>query len=248
MDSQNRTFFSKKNNRRFSKEEAFARNQQTPLVEIALDSISISNNTILSDINLTVYKKDFLFVTGATGAGKSTLLNIISGDGAHYKMQGDFKLNQKSSGSCTFISKVFQDLKVFGEISLLDNLVFSCDQSVYNSDQEFLNDVDNYLKVFGIYDKKHSKLKNTNRGVHQKIAIIRAILSRPDILVADEPTSALDFKSSMKVYDILSHLNLKTGLTVIWATHSRDLIKNLNGKVIHIESGRISYSGKACFI
>ena len=82
----------------------------------------------------------------------------------------------------------------------------------------------------------------------QKIALIRALLARPNILIADEPTCSLDKESSVKLFEILNFYNLKRKLTVIWASHNRELVKQFPGKIIHLEKGKLIYSGHACFI
>ena len=67
-------------------------------------------------------------------------------------------------------------------------------------------------------------------------------------LLADEPTSSLDKENSYRLFEILNHFNHKKGLTLVWATHNKELIKQFPGKIAHLDSGRLVYSGHACFI
>ena len=78
--------------------------------------------------------------------------------------------------------------------------------------------------------------------------MIRALLTRPNVLLADEPTSSLDKESSIKMFDVLNYYNVKRQLTVIWASHNRELVKQFPGKIVHLENGKLIYSGHACFI
>ena len=87
-----------------------------------------------------------------------------------------------------------------------------------------------------------------SHGTAQKVAIIRSLLSKPDVLLLDEPTSNLDKESMVAVYDILNLFNTKYGMTVIWATHSRDLVRMFKGDVIHLDNGKIVHMGRTCFI
>lgn len=219
------------------------------LIKINNLDIKIKNKTILSDVSFNLHEGELVFITGATGAGKTTLLNILSEDYWGYQVSGEIerkRVNQKKRD--VFISRIFQDLKVFKNKNLVENLNFSFDENIYPDKAIFDQERDDYLKVFGIFDLRNNKIKNTNGGVHQKVAVIRALLSKPDIIIADEPTSALDKKSSMQVFDILNHLHNRQNLTIVWATHNRDLVKNFHGRVVHLENGKILYSGKTCFI
>ena len=92
------------------------------------------------------------------------------------------------------------------------------------------------------------KVSEANGGLKQQIALIRSLLSRPQILLLDEPTSSLDTEKALKVYEILDFVNSKYGTTCIWATHNRELIKKFNGRIIYLDKGKLIYSGHACFI
>jgi ABC-type phosphate/phosphonate transport system, ATPase component len=74
------------------------------------------------------------------------------------------------------------------------------------------------------------------------------LMTRPNVLIADEPTASLDKESSIKLFDVLNFYNVKRKLTVIWASHNRDLVKQFPGKIVHLENGKLVYSGHACFI
>ena len=94
----------------------------------------------------------------------------------------------------------------------------------------------------------HLKVRDANGGLKHKTALIRALLTRPQVLLADEPTASLDKENAHKIFDLLNFYNVKRNLTVVWATHNRELVKNFPGKIVHIENGKLVYSGHACFI
>lgn len=212
------------------------------MLEIINVSHSYSNISALKGINLQIRGGEFIFVTGASGAGKSTLLSIISGEikPTHGSiMHGNDNL---------FVTQVFQDLKLIENLSVLENLRMANDPTVYRNDKEFMDVMIEMGKVFGVYDALHRRVNNLNGGLKQKVAIMRALLPGPNLLVADEPTSALDFENSKKLYDVLAYYNSKRALSIIWASHNRELVRKFSGKMIHLEKGLLVHSGHACFI
>ncbi|MCB9091892.1 MAG: ABC transporter ATP-binding protein [Halobacteriovoraceae bacterium] len=210
--------------------------------------IYIKDQLILDSINLKINRGDLFFVTGPTGAGKSTLLNVLSGEKKPYRVLGNMRRNLQANNRQLFVSRIFQDLKIFKHQTIFENLYYAYDQKIYNTEKDFSMQLMDYCKIFGLEKMLSRRLTEVNGGVKQKVAIIRSLLCKPDVVIADEPTSSLDKKSAMKVFDVLSLLNNKKGLTVIWATHNKELIKNFHGKIIHIDAGKIVYNGKACFI
>lgn len=203
--------------------------------------------TALKNVHLTIDRGEIVYVTGASGAGKTTLLKLLSGiiEPTVGKLKRpDFYHSKKK----LYTSCVFQDLRLMGKYTCEENLLFSFDGGVYSSKNEFVQDMLELAKVLGIKDRLNLKIDDANGGLKQKVAVIRSLLTRPDILIADEPTSSLDTDNSRRLYDVFNLYNAKRGLTVIWATHNKELIKSFTGRIIHLENGRLVYSGSACFI
>lgn len=200
----------------------------------------------LKNITLDIELGDFIFLTGANGAGKSTLLNLLSSE--IQPTDGKVILHSKKGNRDYFISRIFQDLKIYENKTVKQNLMLSFDSLVYDSKDEFLHELENLCQIFSLGEFMDEPVYKISGGTKQKVSIVRSILSHPDILLADEPTSNLDRESSHKLFEILSHLSVKRKMTVIWATHSREMVKSFNGKIMHLEKGRIIYSGKTCFI
>lgn len=210
-------------------------------------SVEFDEIVALKNIQLTIQRGEVLFVTGASGAGKTTLLKILSGllpPTSGKVTRPDFFSGKKN----LFISNVFQDLRLMGKYTCEENLMFAFDSEIYSSKAEFKQDMNELARILGIKERLHLKINNANGGLKQKVAIIRALLTRPDVLIADEPTSSLDIDNTRRLFDVLNLYNIKRGLTVIWATHNKEFIKSFTGRIIHLENGKLVYSGSSCSI
>lgn len=209
-----------------------------------LEDISLEFGHIkaLNHVQLNVEKGEIVFITGTSGAGKTSLLKILAGD------MEPTKGRVQRPGSKVFVSQVFQDLRLMGNLTCKENLSLAYDPSFYSSKKEFSKDLNELSRILGITDRLDVQIKNANGGLKQKIAIIRALLSRPDVIICDEPTSSLDAENARKVFEILNLYNVKRKLTVIWASHNRELVKQFSGRIVHLDGGKLVYSGHACFI
>lgn len=220
-------------------------NQQNYLFH--LDNLSVEYGSIraLKAVQLTIYPGEILFVTGPSGAGKTTLLNVLGGNVE--PTSGKAILPQGRSAK-HFVSTVFQDLRLLSKKSCEDNLWMAFDRSIYDSKNDFYREMEDLARLLNVHDHLGRKIEDCNGGLKQKVAMIRALLSRPTALLADEPTSSLDKDNSYRLFEVLNHLNHKKGLTLVWATHNKELIKQFPGKIAHLDAGRLVYSGHACFI
>jgi ABC-type multidrug transport system ATPase subunit len=204
--------------------------------------LSFGNIHALNGVDFKVHRGEIVFLTGVSGAGKTTLLKVLGG------VLTPDKGKLKRSEHRVFTAPIFQDLKLLENKSCEKNLMVSYDSSVYKSKKEFISDMRDLCDMLGVSNRLHILARDANGGMRQKIAFIRAMLTRPDVILADEPTSALDFENAKKIFDILNYYNVKQGLTVVWATHNRDLANKFTGRIVHMDKGRLIYSGHACFI
>ena len=208
-----------------------------------MKDVSVRFNSIvaLENVSLKIELGELMFVTGASGAGKTTLLRVLAGE--QLPSQGQvMKKNQ------IFVSKIFQDLRLLKNESCEKNIFQAYDRSIYKNKSEFCRDMDEFTELLGINDRLHLKMHQANGGLKQKVAFIRAMLARPDVILADEPTASLDYDNAKKLYDILNVYNMKRNLTVVWASHNKDLVRKFTGRIIHLENGKLIYSGQSCFI
>ena len=215
---------------------------QNPIFKLVNVDVRLGETYALRNISLEVNIGEIVFLTGQSGAGKTTFLNILGGN--IHPTQGRFF----EMGENNFKSQVFQDLRLIERMNGYENLRLAFDPSLYHHKHEFDSDLSELAKIFGIQNKLKMKIFDANGGLKQKIAIIRALLSRPKVFLADEPTSSLDYENAKRLFDLLNIYNQKQQMTIVWASHNRDLVQKFSGRVIHLEKGRLIHSGHACFI
>ncbi|MEI8346272.1 MAG: ATP-binding cassette domain-containing protein, partial [Pseudomonadota bacterium] len=160
-----------------------------PLFYLENVSVSFGDIHALKSVQLSIEKGEIIFLTGASGAGKTTLLRLLAGDvrptAGHVCLPSDGRPD-------LFVVQVFQDLRLLIDKSGEENLLMAYDPEIYLNHDEFLSDLGELCRVLGITDRLHLKMREANGGLKQKVAIVRALLTRPDVLLADEPTSSLD--------------------------------------------------------
>ncbi len=212
-----------------------------------LDNLSVEYGSIcaLKSVQLTIYPGEILFLTGPSGAGKTSLLNVLGG---YLEPTSGKAILPHQRSSKHFVSTVFQDLRLLNKKTCEDNMWMAYDSSLYANKNEYFREMEDLSRLLGVYDHLNRKIDDCNGGLKQKVAMIRALLSKPTALLADEPTSSLDKENSYRLFEVLNHFNHKKGLTIIWATHNKELIKQFPGKIAHLDQGRLVYSGHACFI
>lgn len=210
-----------------------------------LQDVSVVFGSIwaLKNIQLNIQRGEVLFITGTSGAGKTTLLRLLGGE----LNPTSGKVLRADPKKC-FLSQVFQDLRLMLDRSCEDNIMMAYDPALYAKKKDFIKDMHELCRILGVSDRLGLKMRNANGGLKQKVAIIRSLLTKPDVFIADEPTSSLDAQNAKKIFDILNLYNVKRGLTVVWASHNRELVKSFTGKIAHLDGGRLVYSGHACFI
>ncbi len=198
----------------------------------------------LQDITFHIEKGEFVFICGATGAGKTTLLKMIYKDaepthGTVKVLDQDLKTHRKKDipKFRRKIGVVFQDFKLLQDRTLEENVAFSLEVTD-TSPREVRKKLMETLTYLRLSHKKYAFPYQLSGGEQQKVAIARALVREPYILLADEPTGNLDAKSSEEITDILLDINYK-GTTVLMATHSISLVKKMRKRMLRIENCKL---------
>lgn len=204
---------------------------------------------VLKGGDLSISKGEFVCIFGESGSGKSTLLNILGllddATIGTYKLDGvDIrKLSKKESAFIRNqkIGFVFQAYHLIPELNALENLVVPLGYAgMRKKEREKI--AYELLTEFGIDDLEKKHVSQMSGGEQQRIAIMRAIINKPQILLADEPTGNLDKENSQTIINLFERLN-KQGMTIVMVTHDTSLAK-YGTRVVHVEDGRIIEKGK----
>lgn len=198
----------------------------------------------LNGVNLDIKAGEFVSLVGPSGAGKSTLLRLltreITPNEGEISLDG-INLASLSANDIPFLRRkigtIFQDFKLLSNKNAFENVAFAlevCGAPL----EEIEADVPKVLSIVGLAKKINSFPHQMSGGEKQRLAIARALIHRPKIILADEPTGNLDMVNSYDVVKLLLKIN-ELGTTVILATHNREIVNSVGRRVISMEKGKI---------
>jgi len=198
----------------------------------------------LENINLEITEGEFVSIIGQSGAGKSTLLKLIYAE--EFPSVGSVYFNGKSLGELSrgklpfhrrMIGTIFQDFSLLSKKTAYENIAYAL-EVLGVPDAEIAEDVPQILDIVGMTDKADKFPHQLSGGEKQKIAIARALIHKPLIIIADEPTVNLDPDSAMEIMELLMKIN-SFGTTVVLSSHHKDIVNKAQKRVIVLENGVI---------
>ncbi|HEY4494028.1 MAG TPA: cell division ATP-binding protein FtsE [Candidatus Paceibacterota bacterium] len=202
------------------------------------------NSVALQNVTLTIPSGEFVSVVGHSGAGKTTLTKMILAEEApsegtvFFESINVHKLKNKDLTRLRRrIGVVFQDFKLLSNKTAYENIAFAM-EAVGKSDAEIASDVPHVLELVDLGSKIMHFPSQMSGGEQQRLAIARAIINQPELIIADEPTGNLDPINTHEIIQILKKIN-DLGTTVILATHNRGVIDSIGRRVITMENGKI---------
>jgi len=213
---------------------------------IYLKNVTITQNgvNILSEINLSINKGEFIYLIGKTGVGKSSLLKILYGDVLVETGEAnilDINLVKLNENKVPFLRRklgiVFQDFKLLPNKTIKQNLEFVLRATEWKDSSKINKRISEVLKKVKLEDVINKYPNELSGGEQQRIAISRALLNEPEIIIADEPTGNLDPATSLEIMNLIKEIN-NNGTTILIATHDYDIISKLPEKTIRIEKDR----------
>ena len=196
----------------------------------------------LIDITLDVYKNEVLFISGPSGAGKTTLLKLLYlGERAS---EGQVIVDGMNLSRISFkripllrrkFGIIFQDYKLIRTKTVFENVALVLEAAGRKS-RLLEKKVNSVLRIVGMEDKRDVFPPSLSGGEQQRVAVARAVVGDPKIILADEPTGSLDSESAGIVFDLLKRFHTR-GATVIIATHDKKLIAQAGARVVYLNNG-----------
>jgi cell division transport system ATP-binding protein len=198
----------------------------------------------LDDVTFTVETGEFVSVVGHSGAGKTTLTKMIlaeeipTGGAVFFESIDVHKLKSKDLTKLRRrIGVVFQDYKLLSNKTAYENIAFAM-EAVGKTEEEIASDVPHVLELVDLSHRVSHFPNQMSGGEQQRLAIARAIINQPELIIADEPTGNLDPVNTHEIVQILKKIN-DLGTTVILTTHNRGVIESVGKRVITMENGKI---------
>ncbi|HET8810485.1 MAG TPA: ATP-binding cassette domain-containing protein [Flavobacteriaceae bacterium] len=215
------------------------------ILELRNAAVYQRENLILSEVNVQVNKGEFVYLIGKTGTGKSSFMKTLYGDIPLMEGEGTivgYDLRKLKEKKIPYLRRklgvVFQDFKLLNEMTVKDNLLFVLKATGWKDKKAMDNKIDQVLDKVGMKTKNFKFPYQLSGGEQQRIAIARALLNDPELILADEPTGNLDPQTSVEVMEVLQEIN-KNGNTILMATHDYALLLKYPSKTLKCDGQRV---------
>ncbi len=198
----------------------------------------------LENVSINIEKGEFLTIVGLSGAGKTTLTKLLLGE--EDPTEGKVLFEGRDVSTFTMreltqlrrrVGTVFQEFRLLTNRTAYENISFAM-ESAGKTDEEIISDVPHVLQLVDLQDRMYHFPHQLSGGEKQRLAIARAIINQPEVLIADEPTGNLDTVNTAEVVHILKKIN-DLGTTVILATHDQQLIQGVGKRMITMDKGKL---------
>lgn len=220
------------------------REKHTPVIRLFHVEKRYGTRKALDDISLDIFKGDFLFITGASGAGKSTLLKLLYRNervSAGQILVEGMNLARISHRQVALLRRqfgiIFQDFKLINTKTVYENVALVL-ESMGEKPAYVRRKVRSMLRGVGLEGRLEAFPPSLSGGEQQRVAVARAVATRPKVILADEPTGSLDPAAAEVIFKMLRVVHAN-GATVIVATHDLSFIRRFGGRVIILEQGRL---------
>jgi cell division transport system ATP-binding protein len=222
-----------------------------PIISATDVSIFQDNQTILTEVNFSIKKGEFVFLVGRTGSGKSSLLRTLYADlplRLGTLKVAEHEISNIKSGSIPLLRRklgiIFQDFQLFQDRTVGENLEFVLRATGWKDKSKMKARQADVLMRVGLGSVNNKMPHQLSGGEQQRVVIARALLNEPVVLIADEPTGNLDPEVSSGILDLFNQIN-KSGTSIIMATHDFTLLEKQPGRVLTCEQGKLLDSAAA---
>ncbi|HEX9695563.1 MAG TPA: cell division ATP-binding protein FtsE [Actinomycetota bacterium] len=209
---------------------------------IGVSKLYKNDVSALRDVTIEIFKGEFVFLVGPSGSGKSTFIRLMIREEA--PTSGEIyvagkNIAQLASWKIPMLRRnvgcVFQDFKLLPNKTVFENVAFAL-EVIGRPKSQIAKQVPEILDLVGLADKSSHRPDELSGGEQQRVAVARAFVNRPQILLADEPTGNLDPATSVDIMKLLDRIN-RLGTTVLMATHDHAIVDAMRRRVIELEKG-----------
>lgn len=217
-----------------------------PIIQLSNVNIYQGSSLILSNVNITVNKGEFVYLIGKTGTGKSSLLKTLYGDLTLREGVGHvagFDLKQMDWKKVPYLRRnlgvVFQDFQLLTDRNVHDNLRFALKATAWEDNKRMEDKIHDVLDKVGLGTKGFKMPYELSGGEQQRVDIARAMLNSPKLILADEPTGNLDPETSDGIMQLLFRICREDGTTIVMATHDYIVLQKFPSRVLRTENGQV---------
>jgi cell division transport system ATP-binding protein len=217
--------------------------EQKTVIELENVQVFQGQNLVLSDVDINIKQGEFVYLIGQTGSGKSSLLKTMYGELPLEKGEAtiaEMDLKALKATKIPFLRRklgiVFQDFQLLTDRTIFKNLEFVLKATGWNNEADIKTRIREVLEMVNLTTKDFKMPHELSGGEQQRVVIARALLNKPEIILADEPTGNLDPKVSDDIMNLLIEIS-KNGTAILMATHDYRIIQKFPGKILRCENG-----------
>lgn len=215
------------------------------IIKLENASIFQKKNLILNNVNLDICKGEFVYLIGKTGSGKSSLLKVLYGDIKLTQGEGavaGYNLRKIKNKEIPFLRRklgiVFQDFQLLTDRSARENLEFVLKATGWKDKNKIGDRINEVLNKVALGTKGFKMPHELSGGEQQRLAIARALLNDPDVILADEPSGNLDPETSNEIMNLFFEIS-RSGRAVVMATHNYSLIEKFPARIVKFDQGKV---------
>ena len=213
--------------------------ERAPLISFRNADIAGGDSTVIYDLNMDIYPGEFVYIVGKVGTGKTSIIRTIIAESKMKKGSGHvcgYRLDGLREKDIPFLRRkmgvVFQDFQLLLDRSVEENLLFVLKATGWKSEEQMNRRISEVLCAVGMERKAHKMPYQLSGGEQQRIAIARALLNDPEVIIADEPTGNLDNETADGIMKLLTGINKGKGTAIVMVTHNRQIFEKYQGRVL----------------